>query len=644
MATVYSYIRFSSKRQEQGDSVRRQMKMGEEWLARNPQHTLDTSLRLHDLGVSAFRGANLDAEKGALGHFIQLVKQPSSPVPRGSILLIERLDRFSRSQTSEAYFAFADLVKAGITVQTLDPVQEINDSNINDLPIVLSLILQLTMAHDQSKEKSRRVTSAWDGRRERAQQTKSAISRRCPSWLKWDEKKQGFVLRPEGASAIHHIYKRTFEGCGQRALVNELNQGFKPIGRSGVWNGSFVQKVLSDRSVLGEFQPHSFSGDGTRRPKGKPIPDYYPRVVTDELFMAVSSSKASRRRAKGANTHFVNLFVGLIYGADGFPLHVQTSRTKRMQGDVYVQRRLVSYGHTRQQKGSCPFSLDYFKFESAVLGALYEIDEKTLFPSNEHAEDHALLKATVVGIDSRLAELECLLGDISDGAANAKSLWSAITSLQKQKNETLSKISEVEQALANEESRPLSTAKALIAQINSVDPHQRQIRLRLRAVIATLVEKVHVNLGKSKSSRRVGARISLTLKTGVTRVLFHGIEVGDGADWRASIVVHKAPIHDGEGAEAARLLDQDVAKRHAQSGGKQFVAVRLPARSLVLDPSVAQAYQSDAQEQVAVSASVTPADHGQLLNTLKQKGVVVDISAPPSKNSRARAKKKRAPR
>lgn len=75
MATLYSYIRFSSKRQEQGDSVRRQTAMGEAWLRRHPEHTLDTSLRLSDLGVSAFRGKNLDKSKGDLGKFVALCKR-----------------------------------------------------------------------------------------------------------------------------------------------------------------------------------------------------------------------------------------------------------------------------------------------------------------------------------------------------------------------------------------------------------------------------------------------------------------------------------------------------------------------------------------------------------------------------------------
>jgi DNA invertase Pin-like site-specific DNA recombinase len=94
MATVYSYVRFSSKRQEQGDSLRRQKALGDAWLARRPEHHLDHTLRLRDLGVSAFRGKNLDKDKGDLGKFLVLVQE--GRIAKGSIFMLENLDRFSR--------------------------------------------------------------------------------------------------------------------------------------------------------------------------------------------------------------------------------------------------------------------------------------------------------------------------------------------------------------------------------------------------------------------------------------------------------------------------------------------------------------------------------------------------------------------
>lgn len=61
---AYSYIRFSTDHQAQGDSLRRQEEATREY-CRKRGLVLDDSLNLKDLGVSAFKGAN--AERGGVG-------------------------------------------------------------------------------------------------------------------------------------------------------------------------------------------------------------------------------------------------------------------------------------------------------------------------------------------------------------------------------------------------------------------------------------------------------------------------------------------------------------------------------------------------------------------------------------------------
>ncbi len=68
MATAYSYVRFSSKKQSKGDSLRRQREWAETYCAEHG-HTLDRSLKLEDLAISSFKGKN--AETGALGLFLK---------------------------------------------------------------------------------------------------------------------------------------------------------------------------------------------------------------------------------------------------------------------------------------------------------------------------------------------------------------------------------------------------------------------------------------------------------------------------------------------------------------------------------------------------------------------------------------------
>jgi DNA invertase Pin-like site-specific DNA recombinase len=69
----------------------------------------------HDLGVSAFKGANL--QEGALGKFIQAAEQRQ--IPAGSYLLVESLDRISRQKVTDALAIFLRIVNAGVTLVTL---------------------------------------------------------------------------------------------------------------------------------------------------------------------------------------------------------------------------------------------------------------------------------------------------------------------------------------------------------------------------------------------------------------------------------------------------------------------------------------------------------------------------------------------
>src|SRR5262245_23575302 len=112
--TAYSYIRFSNREQKKGDSLRRQTEQAEAYAARRGW-TLDTSLNLRDLGVSAFRGDN--ALVGNLGVFLDAIKRGT--VKPGSVLIVESFDRLSRQGIDEGYEVVKKILKAGIIIVTL---------------------------------------------------------------------------------------------------------------------------------------------------------------------------------------------------------------------------------------------------------------------------------------------------------------------------------------------------------------------------------------------------------------------------------------------------------------------------------------------------------------------------------------------
>jgi DNA invertase Pin-like site-specific DNA recombinase len=94
-ATAFSYMRFSTPEQANGDSIRRQTEARDQWLAAHADVILDTTFNMVDAGRSAFKRTAESFATYALGKFVERVK--AGKVPAGSYLLLENLDRLSRS-------------------------------------------------------------------------------------------------------------------------------------------------------------------------------------------------------------------------------------------------------------------------------------------------------------------------------------------------------------------------------------------------------------------------------------------------------------------------------------------------------------------------------------------------------------------
>lgn len=141
---AYSYVRFSTARQELGDSLRRQVEMAEVYCKENNLDLQPLSFR--DLGVSAFKRKNI--ETGALACFIGAVE--SGTISRGSYLVIEQFDRLSRADVDIALMLLLRLVNAGITVVTIADNKIWNKSTVKDLTNLIVAILYMSKANFES--------------------------------------------------------------------------------------------------------------------------------------------------------------------------------------------------------------------------------------------------------------------------------------------------------------------------------------------------------------------------------------------------------------------------------------------------------------------------------------------------------------
>jgi DNA invertase Pin-like site-specific DNA recombinase len=547
ISTVYSYIRFSSKPQEQGDSIRRQVTMGEAWLKRHPEHILDTTLRLRDLGVSAFRGKNLDKDKGNLGKFIQLARD--GKVERGSILLLENLDRFSRQPPRKAYMVFCELVEAGVAVQTLDPEQRIDGSNIDDMASTLTIIIKMQLSYEESRKKAQRQVASWAEKRKQAAATGQRITRRCPAWLYWDDKAQAWAVKPGAKETLTYIFNRTCEGVGKQRLLGELQGKFKTFGESKHWGGSMVSSILKDRMVLGELTP--------LRKSSKPQPaivGYYPRLIEDDLFYRARAAIDGRRKARGRNSQFVNLFVGLVKFPDGHQGQIQTATWASGTGG-HVGRRFVSAGHRERVKRACPLSVDYVKVERYLLAVLYQLKADDLLPTDNQADGIQSKRQELAGVESRLAEMEKAL---TGSTQPIPQLLTAISELTAKRDGLRRDIEDKEARKAAIKAKPVKAVHDLLKVIESKPEDERHgLRLKLRGLVASIVDRVEIEPYRTKGKsggRTVEARIKLFWQ-GCSVSDYIGVDTGKvSVDTLASAVRDMLPrLEQRERQERSRL-------------------------------------------------------------------------------------------
>ncbi|MCW9014098.1 MAG: recombinase family protein [Gammaproteobacteria bacterium] len=305
MKTAYSYIRMSTPQQLRGDSLRRQLQSSRLWCEKNG-YELDDSLR--DIGISAFHGLN--KLTGSLGKFIELAK--SGKIESGSVLLLESLDRLSRQEVLESLGTFTEILATGVEIVTLADNQRYTSQNLNNIGnLIISLVI-LSRAHEESKIKSERMAASWANKRKNA--LKKPVTAIMPAWLRLDKKTNCINEIPERVLIVREIFEKTIAGYGRQKLVSYLNeQKIETWGRSKFWQPSYISKILDNRAVLGEYQPHRGSGSD-RTPAGDAIKNYYPAVIDELTFYRAKNARSARKNQGGRRGRkFSNLFTGLLF-------------------------------------------------------------------------------------------------------------------------------------------------------------------------------------------------------------------------------------------------------------------------------------------------------------------------------------------
>ena len=268
---------------------------------------LDTKLTFRDLGISAYRGKNVDT--GALRAFLDAVEV--GDIKPGSILLVEALDRISRRTARKAVRVLEDIVEAGVDVVTLNDGKRYTVESLDGMDFIMAVLL-LIRGHEESRTKGRRIHEAWKNKRKRAAEMPLTI--RAPGWIRiektgdkeWSEPE----LIPKRTEIIRRIFDEFLAGRGKEAIARGLNEdNVETFGRAERWHKSYVQKILNNPAVVGAYVPHELR-DGMRVPLD-PVRDYYPKAIDVEKWKRAQALLKSSGKTKARNGEVRNILAAL---------------------------------------------------------------------------------------------------------------------------------------------------------------------------------------------------------------------------------------------------------------------------------------------------------------------------------------------
>lgn len=402
---AYSYIRFSTPEQQFGDSERRQTELSQKY-AEAHGLTLDENLKYRDLGVSAFDKSNVTS--GQLGAFLSAVD--SGAVEPGSYLLVESLDRLSRAKITDAFEIFMRIINRGVRIVTLADGMEYSKEKANQqfTDLIISIAV-MSRAHEESQTKSKRLKEAWQAKRGRIGDTK--LTEMAPAWLKLNKDRTAYSLMPDRVELVQRMFQWSKDGIGSETIARRLNQQGLPTWgtrKADQWHASYIKKVLDNRAVLGEFQPHVLV-NGKRVPEGDPAPDYFPRIVSDEDFTLAKTARQSRRTnsAGRKGQSFSNVFSGILRCGycNGSMVYVN-------KGHNGPRARLLVCARAKAGKGCHYVPWEYSQFERSVLTYCKGLDFDAFLQTRD------TVKSELTALSARIAVLESSITDNEQKQAN----------------------------------------------------------------------------------------------------------------------------------------------------------------------------------------------------------------------------------
>ena len=249
---VISYTRFSTVKQAGGDSLRRQMQLAADYCAEHDL-TLDASLKFHDAGKSGYSGENV--RTGSLAKLLSMLQ--AGDIPPGSLLLIENLDRLTRTDLTVAVPLLLSLLVAGLEIVTLQDRKKWTHTGMQEMTDFVMSVMLLARGHSESQSKAKRLKEVFKANREKLS---NQIFGSAPGWLKRENKLSAWEVVPEFKEVVTQVFELAATGWGSIHIAKHANANNWPVPtrlgkQEGGWHAQMAGNLLRSRQVLGE---HTF--------------------------------------------------------------------------------------------------------------------------------------------------------------------------------------------------------------------------------------------------------------------------------------------------------------------------------------------------------------------------------------------------
>lgn len=306
MNRVYCYVRFSSNKQSDGDSIDRQQRLIDEYLTR---HNAVIAERFEDLGVSAFRGKNIKV--GALSEFLKRVER--GEIKKGDTLIVESLDRISRQKELDTIHTLLEILRKGVLIYTLSDRQIYDYHEKSHTNIAFKINYITSRAHEESDIKSQRSKSSWARKHAAAKNIKSLMTRKLPYWLYVDSNKVS--IDEVKANEVRRAFELATYNLGTQSIASTLNRE----GAQKRWSLIAVRHLLSSKSVYGCLEINKtkhLNGELEQGNYYEEVEGYYPAVIDKSSYYAVQKLVEQKKESGSvrgrASKGFRNVFKGLI--------------------------------------------------------------------------------------------------------------------------------------------------------------------------------------------------------------------------------------------------------------------------------------------------------------------------------------------